>query len=63
MGNAPVQLGDLAAFLDDTLETWRFDGPRGIYRESERLVGRLGLALEPWPGLDTWVEDERLDAL
>jgi putative NIF3 family GTP cyclohydrolase 1 type 2 len=26
-------------------------------------IARLGLALEPWPGLPAWVEQERLDGL
>lgn len=30
---------------------------------SVRTVTRLGLALEPWPGLRAWVEQEQLEAL
>lgn len=64
-------LEDLAAFLDRYLAVHRFeDDQGGIYHAPAgdgdappRLVQRLGLALEPWPGLSAWAEKRRLDAL
>ncbi len=35
----------------------------GIYRPSSRPVKRIGLAIEPWTGIETWVQQEHLDAL
>ncbi len=62
----PTNAGDLRAFLDAFLSAHLFEGdqngPFGFYRD-EANVGRLGLALEPWPGLAAWAEAERLDAL
>ncbi len=59
-----IALDDLARFLDRLLAVERFgDDQGGIFRASNRPVRRLGLTLEPWPGLATWVERERLDAL
>ena len=34
-----------------------------VFRPFGRSVSRLGLALEPWPGLPEWVASEQLDAL
>ncbi len=60
----PIALDDLARFLDRLLAVERFgDDQGGVYRASDRRVRRLGLALEPWPGLTEWVARERLDAL
>ncbi len=64
----PPTLTDLETFLADALSTARFppEDPRGLWRpgaDPARPVARLGLALETWPGLAAWVEDERLDAL
>ena len=60
----PLQLQSLC---DDLLCARRFDGlddPHGMFLPpGRRDVRRLGLALEPWPGLSAWVEDERLDLL
>ena len=60
----PTQLQRLC---DDLLCARRFDGlddPHGMFLPSDgRDVRRLGLALEPWPGLSAWVETERLDLL
>ena len=61
---APAQLQRL---LDDLLCARRFDGlddPHGVFLPAgDRDVRRLGLALEPWPGLSAWVEDERVHLL
>ncbi len=57
-------LQDLEAFLNRTLLAGQFgDDQNGLYRASSRLVGRLGLALEPWPQIKDWVLENRLDAL
>jgi putative NIF3 family GTP cyclohydrolase 1 type 2 len=39
------------------------DDQGGIYHASDRPVERIGLALEPWPQVERWVRDARLDAL
>ena len=57
-------LTDLAAFLDDFLKVECFVGDQnGIYRESDRVVSKIGLALESFPGLELWMEACSLDAL
>ncbi len=59
-----LSLSALAAYLDDYLGTINIpDDQHGIYRPSERNVKRIGLALEPWTGIDTWVRQKNLDAL
>lgn len=59
-----LHLNDIAAFLDQLFHSARYgDDQHGVYRASDRPVRRLGLALEPWPGLGAWVVAERLDAL
>ena len=59
-----ISPNNLANFLDQYLETARFaDEPPTVYHPFSRNVSRLGLALEPWPGLADWVRKERLDAL
>ncbi|MBW4524729.1 MAG: Nif3-like dinuclear metal center hexameric protein [Phormidium tanganyikae FI6-MK23] len=35
----------------------------GIYRKSDRLIQRLGLALEPTLNFDLWITNHRVDAL
>ena len=40
------------------------DDPHGVFLVSGRRdTRRLGLALEPWPGLSAWAEEERIDLL
>lgn len=59
-----IALNEIAAFLDRFFATERFrDEPPGVYRSSSRLVHRIGLALEPWPGLGAWARREKIDAL
>ncbi|MBD2099848.1 Nif3-like dinuclear metal center hexameric protein [Leptolyngbya sp. FACHB-261] len=59
-----LRLDELAQFLDRFLAVHPFDSDqRGIYRPSSRPIRRLGLSLEPWSQLSTWVNRERLDAL
>ncbi len=59
-----TRLDQLTDFLARLLDGERIpDEIGGIYVPSTRAITRLGLALEPWPGLAAWVSDERLDAL
>ncbi len=59
-----ISPNNLANFLDQYLETSRFpDEPPIVLRHFGRSVSRLGLALEPGPGLMEWVGREKLDAL
>ena len=59
-----VSLLALAGYLDSYLGTSNIpDDQHGIYRPSDRNVKRIGLALEPWAGIDTWVRQKNLDAL
>ncbi|MBA2391519.1 MAG: Nif3-like dinuclear metal center hexameric protein, partial [Ktedonobacteraceae bacterium] len=62
-GDAPT-LDNIATYLDTYLGSMRFPHDQnGIYRPSQRPVQRIGLALEPWPDIALWVQQERLDAL
>lgn len=64
-GPAPT-LADLAAFLNRLLLADQFrdaEDPAGVYRASERPVGAVGLLLDPWEGLPTWIAAEEIDAL
>lgn len=59
-----ITLSEIAAFLDARFDVERYDGDtNGVYIPSERPVKRLGVALEPWPGLAAWIETARLDGL
>ncbi len=59
-----ISPNNLANFLDEYLETAKFaDELPTVFRPFGRSVARLGLALDPWPGLAEWVVSERLDAL
>ncbi len=59
-----LSLVALAAYLDSYLgSAFIPDDQNGIYRPSERSVKRIGLALEPWTGIDRWVRQKKLDAL
>ncbi len=59
-----ISLQALANYLNSYLGTTHIPGDtHGIYRPSERTVKRIGLALEPWAGIETWVRQENLDAL
>ncbi len=59
-----ISLQTLATYLDSYLGTANIPGDQhGIYRASERNVKRIGLALEPWTGIETWVRQQNLDAL
>lgn len=59
-----LQLTDFVQFLDRCFAVAQYgDDQGGIYHASDRPIHRLGLALEPWPGLPQWVAQERLNAL
>ncbi len=62
-----MEPGQVQRLFDELLCAERFAGladPHGVFLPSGRSgVQRLGLALEPWPGLSAWVERERLDLL
>ena len=57
----------LQTVFDEMLNATIFagtDDQNGWFLPSARpIVRRLGMALEPWPGLTRWTSDERLDAL
>lgn len=60
-----LALADLALFLAHYFATNQYanDERGGVFRPSDRPVYRLGLALEPSPGLPAWVCENHLDAL
>ena len=63
---SPLNLAALQAVLDDLLHAALFanvDDQKGVFLPSERPVHRLGVALEPFPGLNDWLAAGRLDAL
>ena len=60
-------LSDLETFLTDFLLAGQFtDDQNGFYRTSaeaeKRGIKKLGLALEPWPGITGWTAQNELDA-
>ena len=59
-----ISPNNLANFLDQYLNTAIYpDEPPIVHSQFGRSVSRLGLALDPWPGLVEWVKEARLDAL
>lgn len=57
-------LAALADFIGELLDARAFpDDPPTLFVPSEHEVRRLGMALEPAPGLADWVDAERLDAI
>jgi putative NIF3 family GTP cyclohydrolase 1 type 2 len=57
-------LTQIAEYLNNYLRVGDFPHDlNGIYRSSERLVSRIGLALEPFPDLEHWVDTYSLDAV
>jgi putative NIF3 family GTP cyclohydrolase 1 type 2 len=57
-------LTQIAAYLDRVLGSERFPRDQeSIYRPSSQRVARIGLALEPWPGIESWIQKHQLDAL
>lgn len=59
-----ILLDDVVASLDQFFVIERFpDEPGRLCRPSSRPIDRIGLALEPGPGLAKWVRDQQIDAL
>ena len=57
-------LAQIAAYLDRALGSERFPHDQeSIYHASTSPIVRIGLAVEPWPGIEHWVQQQRLDAL
>lgn len=58
-------LADIATFLNLILDADAYspDERGGIYVSSARPIRRIGLALDPWPTLPSWLEHEDLDAI
>ena len=59
-----VSPNNLLHFLDQYFQTDKFPSePPTVLRPFSRSVARLGLALDPWPGIGEWARTEKLDAL
>lgn len=65
MNTSMLTIHHIAEFLENKLFVHRFsaDERGGIYHSSDQPVQRIGLALEPFPGLAKWVTEMDLDAL
>ncbi len=62
----PVIFTGIAAWCDRLLVADRFRttaDPAGIWRAGPPSVRAVGLLLDPWPEVGTWVATERLDAI
>ncbi len=60
-----INLAAIARYLDELFEVAHMpdDAPASIVRASDRPVTRLGLVLEPWPGIGHWAKTHAIDAL
>lgn len=59
-----IYLDAVVTALDEFFVIERFpDEPERLCRPSSRPIHRLGLALEPGPGLAEWVQEQQIDAL
>jgi putative NIF3 family GTP cyclohydrolase 1 type 2 len=57
-------LSELAQFLDQYFAVQQFgDDQGGIYHNSSRPIGRIGLALESWTEIAQWTTEQKLDAI
>ncbi len=65
MDSHPLFLNDLANFLRTELNTALYPANEqgGVYKPSDRVIQRIGLALEPSSTTSDWVRDLQLDAL
>ncbi|GAB3690089.1 Nif3-like dinuclear metal center hexameric protein [Spirosoma flavus] len=65
MNTEHPSLEELANFLRSELsaESYPADEQGGIYYPSKRSIRRMGLALEPFPTLADWIEENHLDAI
>ncbi|MGV0026393.1 Nif3-like dinuclear metal center hexameric protein [Phormidesmis priestleyi] len=57
-----MNLEEMARFLNWFFQAHRYPG-EGIYRSSSRPIDRVGLLLEPFPEISTWVTHHQLDAI
>ncbi len=59
-----MNLEEMARFLDWFFQVHRYsEAVGGICRSSSRPIHRIGLLLEPFPEMSTWVARHRLDAI
>lgn len=59
-----LPLAAIADYLDSYLGSADIPNDQnGIYRPSQHTVKRIGLAIEPWIGIEKWVQHNHLDAL
>ncbi|QKZ12089.1 Nif3-like dinuclear metal center hexameric protein [Spirosoma sp. KUDC1026] len=65
MNSEPVFIDDIAQFLHQQFAVNRYPASEagGVFRPTNKPVQRLGLALEPWPGLENWALMNNLDAI
>ncbi len=64
LSGVPHDSNELAGAMDRLLGSSLATGERThVVVRRDAPVRRLGLAVEPWPGLAAWVREERLDAL
>ncbi|GCE08407.1 Nif3-like dinuclear metal center hexameric protein [Dictyobacter aurantiacus] len=61
---AALTIEELATFLDSYLGAERFPtDTHGIYHPGSRTIENLGLAIEPWPAIGQWAQEQELDAI
>ncbi|GAB3945786.1 hypothetical protein GCM10028805_15450 [Spirosoma harenae] len=65
MSTSTISLNTIADFLQKELAVEQFPETEqgGIYYPSTRPIHRIGLALEPFSTLTSWIRDEQLDAV
>ncbi|ADB42208.1 Nif3-like dinuclear metal center hexameric protein [Spirosoma linguale] len=65
MDSSTRTINDIANLLKNALSVQHYpaDEQGGVYHPSTQPVQRIGLALEPFPGLAKWVTDMDLDAI
>lgn len=61
----PLFLDTITHFLWNEFHTDRYPETEqgGIYHATSRPIQRIGLALEPFPGVSAWVQETQIDAL
>lgn len=65
MTSEPLFLDKITHFLWNEFHTDRYPETEqgGIYRAASWPIQRIGLALEPFPGVSAWVQETQIDAL
>ncbi len=58
-----ILTNNIADSLDDFFHTRQYREEPSVVQASARPVRRLGLALEPWPGMAEWAAASEIDAL